>query len=155
MLRQVTCKWTISVLLSASALVLPAQTAAEWDSARVNAVAQKLRCPCGCNLTMACQMPPHPCPTCKKNRIQIYKMLTAGKSDQEIVDAYVAEKGEGVIWVTPGRPVKMTPYAVLLLGFGGVVVIIRRYLRAETTLPAIDDAEFERLNKILRGSNDH
>ena len=129
-MRRTVCNWSISVLLIVAAAF--AQTAAEWDSTRVNAIAQKLRCPCGCNLAMSCQMPPHPCPTCKRNRIRIYNMLAEGRTEQEILDRYVAEEGAGVLWITPGLVGKAGPYVVLAFGAAGVLLVIRRYLRAHT-----------------------
>lgn len=124
-------QWSVSLLAAILWGVGSAQTAAEWDSPRVNTIAQKLRCGCGCKLTMACQMPPHPCPTCKRNRIRIYRMLAEGKSEREILDRYIAEEGADVLWVTPGAAGRSAPYIALACGFGGVVLMIRRYRRAE------------------------
>lgn len=103
-----------------------AQTAAEWDSPRVNQIAQKLRCPCGCNLQMSCQMPPHPCPTCKRNRIRIYHMLSSGRSEEEILASYVNEDGPEVMWVTPGKAGRAAPYGV---GAGGCAVVLAAIVR--------------------------
>jgi cytochrome c-type biogenesis protein CcmH/NrfF len=126
-----------------------AQTTAEWDSARVNGIAQKLRCPCGCNLQMSCQMPPHPCPTCKRNRIRIYNMLAEGISEQQILDRYVKESGAETLWVTPGLAGKITPYVVLAGGSGVVLIVIRRYLRRRPSHPQLDSTTLERLRKEL------
>jgi cytochrome c-type biogenesis protein CcmH/NrfF len=133
-----------------AATLCMAQTAAEWDSARVNRIAQKLRCPCGCNLPMSCQMPPHPCPTCKKNRIRIYNMLAAGMAEPQIVERYVAEEGAGVLWATPGIAGKTIPYAVLATGCGIVLLVIRRYLRSKPAQsPELDRATLETLRKEM------
>ena len=35
-----------------------AQSASEWDSHAVNAIAAKLNCSCGCKQDIACTMPP-------------------------------------------------------------------------------------------------
>ena len=123
-----------------------AQSAAEWDSPRVNAIAQKLRCPCGCQLPMSCQMPPHPCPTCKKNRIRIHDMLTQGMSEQQIVEGYVNEQGAAVLWVTPGLAGQAAPYAVLLGGCGVVLLVLRRIRRrTPAPQPQLDRTTAERL----------
>lgn len=150
MLFQNRSQWAAKAVLMMTATLCFAQTAAEWDSARVNGIAQKLRCPCGCNMPMSCQMPPHPCPTCKKNRIRIYKMLAEGMSDQQIVDRYVAEEGAGVLWVTPGVAGKVAPYAVLAMGGGIVLIVIRRFLRTKPTQqPELDRTTLERLKNEL------
>jgi len=125
------------------------QTAAEWDSPRVNAIAQKLRCNCGCNLAMSCQMPPHPCPTCKRNRIRIYNMLSEGKSDLDIIGQYIAEEGTDVLWTTPGFAVKAAPYIALAFGLGGIVIILRRYIQAIPSHSANDEAVLKRFSKEL------
>ena len=133
MLRQRVYKWGIKLLFAIPAVSVFAQTAAEWDSPRVNAIAQKLRCGCGCRLTMACQMPPHPCPTCKKNRIRIFQMLSEGKSERDILNQYISEEGTDVLWVSPGLAGKSGPYVALAFGFGGVLLVIRRYRRNATS----------------------
>ena len=129
MLRRIRYPWNASLLAIFLNALSFAQTAAEWDSPRINAIAQKLRCGCGCRLTMSCQMPPHPCPACKRNKIRIYKMLAEGRSEREIVERFVAEEGPDALWVTPGAAGRTGPYAALGLGFVGVVLVIRRYRR--------------------------
>lgn len=142
-------RYSAIVTLLAAGIPGLAQTAAEWDSTRVNEIAGKLRCPCGCQLSMSCQMPPHPCPTCRKNRIRIYNMLTAGMSEQQIVAQYVAEEGNGALWVTPGAAGKAAPYAVLLAGAGIVVLVIRRMKKKPEADSQLDGPTLERLNKEL------
>ena len=141
-------KWFGALIVPATLCL--AQTAAEWDSAQVNRIAQKLRCPCGCSMQMSCQMPPHPCPTCKKNRIRIYNMLAEGLSEQQIVERYVAQEGAGVLWVTPGIAGKAAPYAVLAAGCGIVLLVIRRYVRTKAEpSPELDRTTLARLKKEL------
>jgi cytochrome c-type biogenesis protein CcmH/NrfF len=144
-----TPNWCSAALFLITATICPGQTAAEWDSARVNGIAQKLRCPCGCNMPMSCQMPPHPCPTCKKNRIRIYNMLTEGMSEQQILDRYVAEEGAGALWVTPGIAGKAVPYGMLAAGCGVVLLVIRRSLRGRPAQPELDPATLERLQREM------
>src|SRR5262245_27371628 len=101
-------------------------------------------------MQMSCQMPPHPCPTCKKNRVRIYKMLAEGMSEEQIVDRYVAEEGAEVLWVTPGIAGKAAPYALLAAGCGVVALVIRRYLRIKPAQPPeLDRTTLERLQKEL------
>jgi cytochrome c-type biogenesis protein CcmH/NrfF len=88
-------------------------------------------------------MPPHPCPTCKKNRIRIYNMLAAGRSEDQIIQGFVAEEGENVLWVTPGLVGRLGPYAALTFGFVVVVLVIRRYRRNANVSAGVlpDDGE--------------
>ena len=131
MLRRIRYPWNASLLATFLNALSFAQTAAGWGSPRINAIAQKLRCGCGCRLTMSCQMPPHPCPACKRNKIRIYKMLAEGRSEREIVERFVAEEGPGTArWVLLAAPQDRS-LRWLGLGFVGVVVVvvIRRYRR--------------------------
>ena len=64
-----------------------AQTATDLDSPAVNRVAGMFHCSCGCNLSMACKMPPDGrCPICQRNKGQIFAMQQAGKTDQQIAE---------------------------------------------------------------------
>lgn len=56
-------------------------------------------------------------------------MLAAGRSEDQIIQTFVAEEGEDVLWVTPGLVGRLGPYAALAFGFVVVVVMIRRYRR--------------------------
>lgn len=98
---------------------------------------------------MSCQMPPHPCPTCKRNRIRIYNMLSEGKSDLDIIGQYIAEEGTEVLWTTPGLAVKSAPYIALAFGLGGIVIILRRYVRAVPSRSASEEAVMKRFSKEL------
>src|SRR5690348_5769534 len=91
----------ISLLTALVAVMALAQSASEYDSHEINAIAAKLKCDCGCNQNMACNMQPG-CPRCKEAKIRMYNMRSAGKSDSEILNTFVAEKGPDVLVVPPG-----------------------------------------------------
>lgn len=112
------------LLLAAAAL---AQSASEWDSHAVNAIAAKLRCNCGCKQDIACTMPPYPCPVCKMNKIRIFDMMNSGMTEQQILDAYVKEQGADVLVVHPGAAGNIGPWAALAGGLMLVILIIRHY----------------------------
>ncbi|MEQ1886033.1 MAG: cytochrome c-type biogenesis protein CcmH [Bryobacteraceae bacterium] len=105
-----------------------AQNAADLESAPVLRIANKLKCSCGCNLTMACQMPGG-CALCKTNRTKIYRMQQEGMNDQQILDSYVAEQGKDVLVIPPGIGGTAGPYVALALGMLLVVWTIRRYMQ--------------------------
>lgn len=143
-------KWKASFLIAALAAVCLAQTASEWDSHAVNAVASKLKCSCGCNLNMACQMPPQPCPVCKMNKVKIYQMQSAGQSETQILDQFVQEQGKGILVEPPGIMGVVGPYAALALGLAFVLWIIRRYThKPPAPAAAVDPALLEKIEKDL------
>jgi len=134
------------LVLLATAFCL-AQTANEYESPDVIHVAGMLNCNCGCHLRMDCVMPPTGiCPVCKAAKIRIANMKKEGKSDQQILDQFVAENGASVLAVSPGPWGNATPYLALTLGLALVLLSIRYYRRVRPA-PAVapgDDATLSR-----------
>src|SRR5208337_3850086 len=91
-----------------------AQTAVDLVSEPVNRVAKKLSCNCGCAQDMTCQMEPG-CGTCKRAKMKIFADQQAGKSDQQILDEFVAENGKTILNVTPGLYGTAGPFVALSL----------------------------------------
>jgi len=110
-----------------------AQNGADLESAAVLRVGAKLKCKCGCNQSIACQMPGG-CGQCKMNRTKIYQMQHSGMSDQQIVDRFVAEGGPEVVIIPPGAGGMLGPYVALGLGFVLVLFTIRRYMAKKPAL---------------------
>jgi cytochrome c-type biogenesis protein CcmH/NrfF len=138
-------KWKASALIALATVMCVAQTATEYETPDVMGIAGKLQCNCGCHLNMACVMPPDGlCPVCKAARIRIAGMRKDGKSEQQILDQFVADKVELV--VPPGLGGFSAPYIALILGLGVVAWAIRRYrrLRPEPAVPPGDDAALSR-----------
>jgi len=146
-------KWKISLLAGVLAAGCLAQSAADLVAPQVTRVADKLKCSCGCNLTMACFMPPAgQCGTCRIGKEKIIALQAAGKTDQEILDQFVRDNGgnKDVLAVTPGVVGFITPYAALALGLAIVAWIIRKYRKpAPASAPQIDPATIERIEKDL------
>lgn len=109
------------------------------------------------------------CPKCQNNniadsdsaiaadlRLEVYRMLQAGASDQEVVDFMVDRYGEFVLYRP--RLNEMTwllwygPFGLLALGLGVVLLISRkRRRRPEAEASAgLNASEQERLNKLLQ-----
>ena len=103
-----------------------AQNGADLESTAVLRVGAKMKCSCGCNQNMACQMPGG-CAICKTNRTKIYQMQQMGMSDQQIVDRFVAEKGPDVVVIPPGMGGIVGPYVALGMGLILVLYTIHRY----------------------------
>jgi cytochrome c-type biogenesis protein CcmH/NrfF len=122
-----------ALLVLAMAAAGIAQNGADLESQPVLRVAGKLKCSCGCNQNMACQMPGG-CQVCKTNRTKIFQMQQGGMTDQQILDSYVAEKGKDVLVIPPGIGGALGPYVALGLGFLAVLWTIRRYSRKRPAL---------------------
>ena len=122
--------------LGLSANICFAQTAEELESPAVNRIANRLNCPCGCKLNMACRMSPYPCQTCWENKKKILKMEQAGLSDQAILASFSSEMGPNTVVVPPGLIGSLSFYTAAALGLILVVLVIRKYRRKEATVAA-------------------
>ena len=137
-----------SLLLAVAAICL-AQSAVDLDSDPVNRVAKKMLCNCGCAQDMTCKMEPG-CGTCKRAKTQIFALQTAGKSDTQILDQFVAENGKQILAVAPGLFGTAGPFIALSLGAIVVLLVIRRYRKPSAAgIPEIDPQVLERINKDL------
>jgi len=114
------------LLVAAMTAAAFAQNGADLESSAVLRVGAKLKCSCGCNQTVACQMPGG-CAMCKASRTKIYQMQRSGMTDRQILDQFVAEKGPDVIVIPPGVGGVLGPYVALGLGLIAVLYTIRRY----------------------------
>lgn len=122
-----------------------AQTGADLESAEVLRVGAKLKCKCGCNQSMACQMPGG-CGQCKMNRTKIYQMQHSGMSDQQIIDRFVAESGPEVVIIPPGAGGMLGPYVALGLGLVMVLFTIRRYMAKKPAAAGAGGADAAGMN---------
>ena len=138
-------KSSLLVLVLASAGF--AQNAEDLESPAVNRVAEKLLCPCGCKMNMACRMDPYPCRTCWDNKKKILSMQQAGMSDQSILNKFAEENGRGILSIQPGVLGSMTFYTAAVVGLILVVLVIRKYRRAPAPaapVVEVDEALLER-----------
>ena len=140
--------WLKNSLLVLSLLTAGfAQTAEDLETPDVNRVAQRLLCPCGCKLNMACRMDPYPCRTCWDNKKKILAMQNVGMSDQQILDKFAQENGRGILSIQPGVLGSMTFYSAAAIGLVCVILIIRKYRRgpvAAAGAPEMDEALLDR-----------
>ena len=124
-----------------------AQSAEQLESPAVNRVAEKLLCPCGCKMNMACRMEPYPCQTCWANKKKILKLQAAGLSDQAILDQFAQEQGKEIVANPPGIMGSLSMYTAAIIGLILVVWLIRRYSRKGALAAAgapMDDPELAR-----------
>ncbi len=139
----------ISILIALVAAISVAQSASDYDSHEINAIAAHIKCSCGCNQNMSCNMQPG-CPVCKAAKIRMYNMRSSGKSEGDILDAFVAESGKDVLVVPPGYMGVVGPYIALAAGFGLVLLVIRRYThKPAVVLPDADPAVLAQIEKDL------
>jgi cytochrome c-type biogenesis protein CcmH/NrfF len=128
------------------------QTASELDSTPVLRVADKFHCSCGCNLTMSCKMEGD-CHVCRQAKAQIFAMQAAGKSDGQIVDAFVQENGKGVLAIRPGPMGVIGPWGALAVGAILVIFLIRRFSAPKPALApagaAIDSEVLDRYHERI------
>jgi cytochrome c-type biogenesis protein CcmH/NrfF len=139
-----------SLLIALASGLCIAQTAVDLDSDPVNRVAKKMLCNCGCAQDMTCKMEPG-CGICKRAKMKIFAEQTAGKSDSQILDEFVAENGKQILAITPGLFGTAGPFIALSLGAIVVLLVIRRYRKPQAAGPAseIDPQVLERINKDM------
>jgi len=108
------------------------------------------------------QVSVHQSPASDEIKTNIRKMLTAGKTQQQILDAYVAEYGDRIMAEPPARGFSAALYVlpwIFLAGSVGLVVFVVRRLRTPGSALAaapgisvapINEAEAERIDDELR-----
>jgi cytochrome c-type biogenesis protein CcmH/NrfF len=107
------------------------------------------------------QVSVHSSPASDEIKTNIRKLLAEGKTQQQILDAYVAEYGDRILAEPPARGFSAALYVlpwVFLAGSIGLVVVVIRRLR--TPAPAVaaaaqgaapvNEAEAERIDDELR-----
>ena len=84
-------------------------------------------------------------------RREVFKQLTAGASDQQVLDFMVARYGDFVLYRPPVKamtwPLWAGPFVLGTLGIGLLILTIRRR-RAEPTA-ALEESERTRLQQLL------
>ncbi len=145
----------LGLLLAALCL---AQSASELAAPEIRRVGQHLACLCGtCRNTVAdCQM--LHCGYALPAREKIARMLGEGKSDQEIIDSFVAERGIHALAVPPAEGFNILgwimPFVAILGGLLAIWWFIRRFLAksAPAAVPAnqaLLDKYQQQINKDL------
>ena len=140
--------------------------AADFDQ-QIKAIEQRLACSCGCTLDIfTCRTTDFTCTYSPKLHREVVAMHQAGKSAQEIIDAFVAEYGEKALMAPKPEGFNLWGYllpgaAITAAGAGLFAFISRRRTRlaaagegAAPTAgapaePAGSDEEMERLRRAL------
>lgn len=139
-------------------------TAAENDAA-IQAIEKRLRCTCGCGLDIyTCRTTDFTCTYSPELHKQVLALAGAGKTAQEIIDAFVAEYGQQALMAPPKRGFNLAGYFVpslaVLVAAAFLIRTLRRWTRAAAAEAAVappapgdgvdaSPAELERLRREL------
>jgi cytochrome c-type biogenesis protein CcmH/NrfF len=133
-----------SFLLLVLAAAAIAQTSSQIESDEVKRVGTHLKCTCGCNENLNCNMSSGQCHICKPARSKIFAMQQSGMSDDSIIQSFV-KSGQFTFLSDPNSFFWVVPYFSLALG-GLVLWVVLRRLRGGARLnpalaagPAMDD----------------
>src|SRR5262245_21675072 len=87
-------------------------TAADNDAA-IQAIEKRLRCSCGCGLDIyTCRTTDFTCTYSPALHKEVVQLAEQGKSDQQIIDAFVAEYGQAALMSPPRRGFNLAGYFV-------------------------------------------
>jgi cytochrome c-type biogenesis protein CcmH/NrfF len=115
-----------ALLLVAAALF--AQTAAEKPSLDTRRVGSRLACQCGCKDSVAtCSM--LECHFSKPAKETIAQMQAVGMSDEQIIQKFIRDYGNGIYLAPPNAFGWIIPYATLGLGAVVIFLFMRRYYK--------------------------
>jgi cytochrome c-type biogenesis protein CcmH/NrfF len=131
----------LAALLAVAAL---AQTASEKPSVDVRRVGARIACQCGCKDSVAtCSM--LECHFSKPAKERIAQMQAVGMSDQQIVQAFVRDYGQGIYLAPPNAFGWIVPYSSVAAGLAVILLFIKKYRKpkpmAEIGPVEIDDPE--------------
>jgi cytochrome c-type biogenesis protein CcmH/NrfF len=136
--------FVLTLLVFASA---PLVTAQVGYSHRAKEIGTHLKCMCrGCDMSAGlCAHPggsfSGPCDTAKSMLKEVDQHLGKGESEQQIVDAFVAEYGT-VVYVEPpqtgfGLVAWLMPVFYVVVGFGILVFIVRKWTLRRSAMPQV------------------
>jgi cytochrome c-type biogenesis protein CcmH len=140
-----------AVLLGVSFLSI--QAAAQEKEEIARRIEGELMAPC----CWAEPVSQHLSPIAEEMRREIRAMLAVGKTEQEILDIYVAKYGERILTTPPARGFNLLayimPWVLAVTGVVAVVVVLKRWLAlrsADSATPAVDDRYADRIDRELR-----
>ncbi|MGE5803354.1 MAG: cytochrome c-type biogenesis protein CcmH [Gemmatimonadota bacterium] len=108
-------------------------TAADTD-AGIQAIEKRLKCSCGCGLDIyTCRTTDFTCTYSPALHKEVVTLAGQGKSDQQIIDAFVAQYGEAVLMAPPRRGFNLAGYFVpslaIIVAAAFLVRVLRRWTR--------------------------
>jgi cytochrome c-type biogenesis protein CcmH len=121
-----------------------ATTAADNDAA-IQAIEKRLKCSCGCGLDIyTCRTTDFTCTYSPALHKEVVRLAEQGKTDQQIVDEFVAQYGEAALMAPLRRGFNLAGYFVpslaILVAAVFLVRVLRRWSReAQLAHATIDD----------------
>ena len=144
---------TSTALLWLALAMWPSAQLAQVFPPEVKKASEPFVCQCRCNHQLsACDM--FGCGSAIPLREEIQGHLKQGKSQQQIVDAFVAKYGQNILSAPP-KSAWVTPFAVLSCGLILVFFVIKAWTQRKPKLAAapaavMPDAYRDRLEKELK-----
>ena len=103
-----------------------AQTASEKPNVDVRRVAARIACQCGCKDSVAtCSM--LECHFSKPAKEKIAQMQAVGMSDDQIVQSFIREYGQGIYLAPPNAFGWIVPYTAVGMGLVVIWLFVKRY----------------------------
>jgi cytochrome c-type biogenesis protein CcmH len=128
----------------------------------VQALEKRLRCSCGCGLDIyTCRTTDFQCTYSPGLHKQVLGMLAERKSEQQVIDAFVAQYGQAVLMSPPRHGFNLLGYfvpgAVLITAAAGLLWMLDRWTRQSRAAapaspiapPLATPEELERLRREL------
>lgn len=114
-------------------------TAADNDLG-VQAIEKRLKCSCGCGLDIyTCRTTDFTCTYSPELHKKVVQLAEQGKTDQQIIDAFIGEYGEAVLMAPPRRGFNLAGYFVpsiaIIIAAVFLVVVLRRWTRQAQAAP--------------------
>ena len=138
-----------------------APTSGADNDAAIQAIEKRLKCTCGCTLDIyTCRTTDFTCTFSPELHREVIALHDAGKSADEIVDAFVARYGEQALMAPEPEGFNLAGYVfpgVAVLGIGATLVWALTRRRAEVAtapaaagaMPAATPAELDELERAL------
>lgn len=127
------------------------------DETPYRRISDKLICQCGCNYGLT-HCPHLNCPSAPVLRTAIREKLAAGQSEQQVLDAMVAQFGPAVLAAPPAEGFNLSawvmPFLALIVGLWVAQKVVRTW-RARKVAPAVDPAVLERYRARLNRETKH
>jgi cytochrome c-type biogenesis protein CcmH len=143
-----------SLLILAVAALMLGQGGTPLENARVRLLGEQLACLCGCGSSVtSCNM--LHCHFSDPARQKLLSMVNAGKSDSDILAAFVEEYGQRVLLKPPAEGFNLLgwlmPFIAIGAGLALVWWLIRRFRRplAATAGPEPDPALLAQIERDL------
>ena len=131
----------VSLLALAVALAAMSQTASEKPGTDVRRVGAHLQCQCGCKDSVAtCSM--LECSSSKPAKEKIARMQAVGMTDDQIIQAFVREYGQGMYLAPPSSFGWIVPYAAVGVGLLVIWAFLRKY-RKPQPVPELGPIELD------------